>query len=509
MLTGSGTLAHAKRAVSAQIAKTVSRPSRLLFGPLVLGVLALLRHPRLVPLALRMLPDTLIQKMGHRAIFVEAGYRLFQDDWPEQAWLCLKRYLEAERPTIDQTQLAVMCLYHGLGRFRDAMALLAEANDRGDKDARGQGLASVPFRVLDSVWGRHIGHTAIVDYVIKLGILEGRRLEDTILYLPAGSPIANRFLLDQVATHVRLVENPADLPFPASAVQALHYDLLGPQLSDQTTAYFWEVAGHTYLRWRQEGRSPLFRLPADVEERGRAALQRMGMPPEAWFVALHVREGTWDGARPGMHGIRNAEIATYFPAMAEVTARGGWVVRIGDPSMRALPKMPNVIDYCHSEIRADWMDIYILARCRFMVGTNSGPVFVPTLYADTPAVLTNWWPAAERPWHEADIFVPKLLRQLSDGRLLSLSETLREPFCWSFSRRFLAERGGVHLEDSDADIIRAAVREMLARLDGELEPDGEADNLRAHADRVYDAAGIVGRGQLARAFVHRYADLIT
>jgi putative glycosyltransferase (TIGR04372 family) len=508
VLTALGAFDHFWKAIASQTAKTVHRPSRLFFGPFFLGLLRLLRYPRLVPLVLRLTPDSLVQRNGGKTIFVEAGFRLFQEDWPEQAWLCLQRYLATERPTIEQTLLSAMCLYHGLGRFRDAMALLSSANERGHAEAARLGLAKMPLRVLDSVWGRHIGHTAIIDYVIKLGILEGRHSDDTLLYLPPGSAIANRFLLDQVAAHVRLVERPEDLPFPPQAVQALHYDLLGPRMADRTTAYFWEVAGRTYLRWRQEGRPPLFQLPPDIEGRGQAALQRLGMAPGAWFVALHVREGTWDGQHPGMHAIRNAEIATYLPAIAEITSRGGWVVRIGDPGMTPLPALPNVIDYCHSDIRADWLDIYLLARCRFVVGTNSGPVFVPALYADTPAVLTNWWPAAERPWHAADIFVPKLLRRLSDGRLLSLSETLREPFCWCFSRRFLADRAGVRLEDNDAEIIRAAVREMLDRLDGQLEPDSQTDEARARADRIYDVSGVVGMGQLAREFVRRHRDLI-
>ena len=38
---------------------------------------------------------------------------------------------------------------------------------------------------------------------------------------------ANRFLLREMAEHFRLVENPANLPFDPSAVQALHYDLFG------------------------------------------------------------------------------------------------------------------------------------------------------------------------------------------------------------------------------------------------------------------------------------------
>jgi putative glycosyltransferase (TIGR04372 family) len=501
-------LGRTKRGISAEIGKTIRRPSRLFFGPFFLCILALLRCPRLVPTVLRLLPERLIQTGGGKTIYVAAGYRLFQDDRPEEAWLCLRRYLQMGRPTIEQNLLGAMCLYHGLGRFRDAMALLARANERGDEEATGLSLANAPLRVLDSIWARHIGHLAIVDYVIKLGILEGGRPEDTILYVPPDNPIANRFLLDQIATRLRLVERPEDLPVPASAVQALHYDLLGPRLPDNTTAYFWDVAGRTYLRWRQEGRAPLFHIPADIDARGRAALEAMGMPPDAWFVALHVREGTWDGRHPGMHGIRNADIFTYLPAIAEITSRGGWVIRIGDPGMTAMPPLPKVIDYCHSKLRADWLDIFILARCRFMVGTNSGPIFIPALYADTPAVLTNWWPAAERPWHAADIFVPKLLRRLSDGRLLSLSETLREPFCWCFSRRYFAERADVRLEDNDPEIIRAAVSEMLARLDGRAEPDDKTAELRTRANRIYNANGIVGMSQLAREFLHSHADLI-
>ena len=90
----------------------------------------------------------------------------------------------------------------------------------------------------------------------------------------------------------------------------------------------------------------------------------------AWFVPLHVREGTYDGRRAGLHGIHNAEMATYLPAIAEITRRGGWVIRMGDPGMSRMPPLPNVIDYCHSDLRADWMDIFIATQGRFMLGVR-------------------------------------------------------------------------------------------------------------------------------------------
>ena len=114
---------------------------------------------------------------------------------------------------------------------------------------------------------------------------------------------------------------------------------------------------------------------------------------------------------------------------------GGWVIRMGDPSMVALPSMPNVLDYCHSDLRADWMDVFIAAHCRFMIGTSSGPAYVPPLYG-VPSVLTNWWPPAQRPWHPST-FSFQNGAQIGDGRLLTLSETLREPFSYCHSLTYL------------------------------------------------------------------------
>ena len=205
-----------------------------------------------------------------------------------------------------------------------------------------------------------------------------------------------------------------------------------------------------------KAKDPLLTLPPEIEARGWAALHDAGIPDGAWFVALHVREGKWDGRKPGLQGILNADIATYSEAIDEITRRGGWVIRMGDPSMKPLPSLPNVIDYCHSDLRADWMDIFIAARCRFMIGTSSGPAYIPPLYG-VPSVLTNWWPPAQRPWHASDIFIPKMLRRLADGQYLTLGETLSEPFSYCHSLRYLADHEGIRVEDNDPEIIRSAV----------------------------------------------------
>jgi putative glycosyltransferase (TIGR04372 family) len=495
-----------------QTVKTIARPSRLLTLPLLI----LLRHlcvpillcvPRLAPVVVSWLPQRWLSSGLGKAFCDKLGHDLFQHDRPEEAWQCFDLAIGAGQATIDEYLFGSMCLYHGLGRFKDAMALFARANAQNSMEAQRRGLSSLPFRVLDSVWARHIGHIATIDYVIKLGILEGRKPEDTIWYLPQGSRIANRFLLQQVAAHLRLIDDPRDLPFDPDAVQALHYDYLGPRLPDGKTAYFSQVANQTYRRWRQEGREPIFKLPPEIVERGWQVLDRAGVPRNSWFVALHVREGKWDGRNGGLHGgVLNADIDTYLPAITAITQRGGWVIRMGDPGMKPLRACGNVIDYCHSDFRSDWMDVFLAASCRFMAGTSSGPAFIPPIYG-VPAVLTNWWPPAERAWHWSDIFVPKLLRRRETGQYLTLTETLTEPFSWCHSTRYLSEREGVVVEDNDPEMIRAAVEEMLDRSNG-VESDRETASLRQRVDAIYESHGVFGQAHLAREFLRRHPGLI-
>jgi putative glycosyltransferase (TIGR04372 family) len=222
---------------------------------------------------------------------------------------------------------------------------------------------------------------------------------------------------------------------------------------------------------------------------------------------LHLRDSRWKGLAAGMHGIRNVDPATYLGAIAEVTGRGGWVIRIGDADSLPLPPLINFFEYCRSEMRADWMDIFLLASCRFMLGTNSGPCFVPPLYGKR-VMLTNWFPPGMRPWHTSDIFVPKLLRRTSDGTYLPLTQMLQEPFSHCHSPRYLSEQQGLTVQDNDPELIRSAVVEMLSMLEGNPGPDADVADLRIRADRIYKANKNFGTATLASDFLRRYQDLI-
>ena len=228
-----------------QIGQYVRRPSRLFIAALLLPSY----FPRLLTFLLSILPVDWPRGERGKAFRLAVGNLvLLRHDRPEQAWHWMQRVLHAGSRSTEEYFLGAVCLYQGLGRMQEATALFARANERDFAQAQAHGVARLPYRVLDEIWARHIGDVATLDYVIKLDTLEGRRAQDIILYAPPGGRIGNRFLVQQLAQRLRLVERADDLPFQPAAVAALHYHDQFPRQPDGSTVFFWELASRTHQR---------------------------------------------------------------------------------------------------------------------------------------------------------------------------------------------------------------------------------------------------------------------
>jgi putative glycosyltransferase (TIGR04372 family) len=438
-----------------------------------------------------------------------AGNALLNANKPAEAWKLFSRAVNTN-DTYSFFLTAGVCLQHGLGRAREGIALQVRSNALRFAQGSALGFPRNNYLVLDRLWIVNFGHAAQVDYVVKLAALEGRDPKDTILYFPADMTVANRFLVEQWAPHLRMVTTAQDLPFPEKSLEYHALNFFLPDVGRDRPLYLWELAAQTHRLWHAQDRKPLLKLAPDIVTRGWDALAKVGVPGDAWFVSLHVRSPGFHAHHRDLHYVLNSDISDYLPAIREITDRGGWVIRMGDPSMPALPELPNVFDYCHSEIRCDWLDVFLSANCRFFIGTPSGVCYAPQAYG-VPCVLANWWPPTQRPWHPGDIFVPKRHRRIGTGQFLSLEESLREPFGYCNSLDHLRKTHRVTVQDCAADDIRGGVIEMMERLDASPRYTDTDLAMRARAEKIYasvaielyGSTGAFGAGALARDFLRR------
>jgi putative glycosyltransferase (TIGR04372 family) len=417
---------------------------------------------------------------------------------------------------------------HGPGSLRaliTAHNLVAEdiINFRGDFEAalevyrRQQGLQQlfaqtyhpVDERVLylPDDWVRNIGHMALLDFWVKMQHLGWRSWDRLVLCAP-GRP-ANAAYLRCWERHYDVVSEPERLRSVTPLAEALGRRVACLlELPKGPDRYLCEGMGLIQEEWEAQGRGPLLELPSTEVDQGWATLTWLGVPRDAWFVCLHVRSAGFHKEGESLHQAhRNADVLAYLPAVLRIVESGGWVVRMGDPSMPPLPPMPGVIDYAHSNAKSPEMDLFLCASCRFFVGVASGLSHVPTTFG-VPCALTNWVSNALPVASQRDRFIPKLIRTRADHRLLGFRELLSpEIRTLAYSGEKLHEHGLEALDNTPLEIVEL-IEEMLEITSGSMQ-DAAADEARQSAFRsIALACGLAGFSRISRAFLRRHADLL-
>jgi putative glycosyltransferase (TIGR04372 family) len=261
--------------------------------------------------------------------------------------------------------------------------------------------------------------------------------------------------------------------------------------------------------WKATGRGPLLAPRAADRALFRATMADLyGLPTDAWFVLLHVREPGFHAAWHRQHpGTRNADIRSYDKVIDFVLAQGGWVVRGGDPSMRRLAPRERVIDYATSDRRSPEIDVLLCAECRYFVGTNSGYSVVPPTFGNRCA-LTNWSPIGIPNWYLDDVYIPKLIRRRRDKKLLTFTELFSSFAGWSqFQRDF--RKTDLMIEDNDPEDLLATVQELHAEVFGTAAAPSADDAARLQRFNEIAIAhdGYVG-SRMSYRFLAKYANLL-
>ena len=363
-----------------------------------------------------------------------------------EAVAMLERRLAA-RPREPDLYFALGAAHHVSGALNEAVKIWVRGAQVQAELAQEAGL-SLNTRYLGTMFTRMIGHTAYLDTFAKRKLL-GLAPEKYIVFADRTN-IGNAAYVECWRDHFDIVDDAGLIRQKASTTRLLE-DYPTVLSIDGQWRFIHDAAVEVESRWQATGKGPLLSLKD--KDRARRELETMGLPRDCWFVTLHVREG-------GGASRRDGNLDDYLPAIHRITQSGGWVVRIGDPSMTKLADVPNLIDCAHAP-RRDWLDVYALGAARFMIGTNSGPVFVAGTFG-VPAILSNWAPIGIKSLYRNTITLPKRLWSQKHNRLLTADEENEEPFCAAEWTQLLDQQKVRQIPNSAREIVDA-VDEMMRR----------------------------------------------
>ena len=364
--------------------------------------------------------------------------------------------------------------------------------------------------ILPADWVRQIGHMGFLDTWLKMNLLGWRSWRKVFLLAPPGR-IANRHYLTYWDRHLTVITDPVVCESLAPLAEAHAFPVASGLYVPGSTEllYFCEALGVVQKEWEAQGRAPLLTLSDADERRGWDALEKMGVPRDAWFVCLHVRGSSFHKAGDSKHQAhRDADVLDYQLAIREVTERGGWVFRMGDPTMPPLP----------------WME----RRDRLRPPPGQGGL--------ARRVPVRPLPLLRRPGvgpvpGGRQLRRPLRLRQLDLQRparptppRTSSSPNCSDPAPTTGSSRspkstppptlnlncnnYLVLQHGLQVVDNESTEIRDAVLEMMDQLDGTWTYSEEDRRLQERFDQLMAAFGHKGYCRMAMAFLHKQSGLL-
>ena len=191
--------------------------------------------------------------------------------------------------------------------------------------------------------------------------------------------------------------------------------------------------------------------------KGQKLLKKIGIPKDAWYITLHIREGRGNK-------LFNSNPITYIKAIKEITKRGGYVFRMGDNKMTKLPKIRGLIDYPFTNFKSQFLDIFLASTCRFCIGTSSGFWSIPTFFGK-PVLLCNYLPYLDYYiLDEKSIFLPKTVINKKTKKNINLKNLFKLPL-GCLTTNVQLDQNKVKIIDNNEEEIYQSTIQMLNLLE--------------------------------------------
>src|SRR3989338_2857254 len=318
--------------------------------------------------------------------------------------------------------------------------------------------------------GNRIGHlagnTESLLRLIQLG--KESKFNHVIL---SSFDVANQQLLTMFKRKLKIVEIPQPKLVRELLRNLAHYSLLNK------THLFAELPPVGHQR-EFDTTVPSLSFTNEEEKLGKELLDKMKV--DGWFICFHSRDSSYLNSQwkqgDSYNHYRNTEVANFLQAADYISQKEGYALRIGSKIDKALSTdNEKIIDYAN-RFRNDFGDVYLLAKCKFFLGTTAGLVSVAFVFGK-PIALTNLIPINTAFLAKRDLFIPKKIWSSNEKRFLSFKEILSSEIVGYTTSQAYEKAGLVAVENTPEEILELT-EEMNRRLDGNWKTTAEDEKLQ-------------------------------
>jgi putative glycosyltransferase (TIGR04372 family) len=167
---------------------------------------------------------------------------------------------------------------------------------------------------------------------------------------------------------------------------------------------------------------------------GMTYLSSHGVDENMSYVCLVVRDPSYlssVGSKTkdwSYHSYRDSNLQDYKDATIALARMGYTIFRMGKVVESKLKvNHENVIDYATSDSRSDFLDMWLMANCKFCISTALGLDAVASCFR-RPILFVNALPLKHMLTSQEHVFVPKHLKWKQTGVKLSVEEYLQHSY---------------------------------------------------------------------------------
>ena len=223
---------------------------------------------------------------------------------------------------------------------------------------------------------------------------------------------------------------------------------------------------------------------SEEETCGKKILNEFGLKDGDKFVCLSVRDSAYQQKKINSryrdwsyHDYRNHDIDNFVLAAEELTKKGYYVFRMGVIVNKPFnSNNPKIIDYANSNLRNDFMDVYLGAKCSFCISTGNGFDFVPYIFR-RPIVLMSLPVGYLRTYSEKFLLMTKHHILKKEKRKLTLSEIFSHGVAYAYDGK-IYEQKGIELVDYTPEDIKDIAIEMVENLEIGKKPNPKDEELQ-------------------------------